>query len=146
MHRDVYGAALFDFQEKGELDEPLLLHSSYGDIEEMPVEVFYREEEDIPELEYIALQLCDGKVLDVGAGTGVHALFLQEKGFQVDALEISEIACNIMRTRGVQQVICADFFTFHEKPYDTLLFLMNGISIAGTLEGLKSLLRHAKPC
>ncbi len=144
MHRDVYGAALFDFQEKGELDEPLLLHSSYGDIEEMPVEVFYREEEDIPELEYIALQLCDGKVLDVGAGTGVHALFLQEKGFQVDALEISEIACNIMRTRGVQQVICADFFTFHEKPYDSLLFLMNGIGIAGTLEGFKNLLRHAK--
>jgi hypothetical protein len=41
MNRDVYGEALYDFQELGELKEPLLLHSSYGDIEEMPVEVFF---------------------------------------------------------------------------------------------------------
>jgi len=144
MHRDVYGEALYDFQEKGELTEPLLLHSSYGDIEEMPVEVFYREEDDIPEMEFIALSLCDGKVLDVGAGTGVHALYLQEKNFDVTALEVSEIACNIMRNRGVQQVKHEDFFKFHGEQYDTLLFLMNGIGIAGTLAGFKALLQHAK--
>src|SRR5690606_5191448 len=108
MHRDVYGEALYDFQEKGELPEPLLLHRSYGDIEEMPVEVFYREEDDIPEMEFIALSLCDGKVLDVGAGTGVHALYLQEKGFEVDAMEISATACKIMEKRGVKNVIHAD--------------------------------------
>lgn len=144
MARDVYGEALYDYKEKGELTHPLLLHSSYGDIEEMPVEVFYREEDDIPELEYIALSLCDGKVLDVGAGTGVHALYLQEKGFDVTALEISEIACNIMRERGVQHVVNQDFFQLKDQTYDTLLFLMNGIGIAGTLEGFKNLLYHAK--
>ncbi|MGN5955206.1 class I SAM-dependent methyltransferase [Sphingobacterium lactis] len=144
MARDVYGEALFDYKEKGELTHPLLLHSSYGDIEEMPVEVFYREEDDIPELEYIALSLCDRKVLDVGAGTGVHALYLQEKGFDVTALEISEIACNIMRERGVQHVVNQDFFQLKDQTFDTLLFLMNGIGIAGTLEGFKNLLHHAK--
>lgn len=144
MARDVYGEALYDYKEKGELTHPLLLHSSYGDIEEMPVEVFYREEDDIPELEYIALSLCDGKVLDVGAGTGVHALYLQEKGFDVTALEISTIACNIMRERGVQHVVNQDFFQLKDQTYDTLLFLMNGIGIAGTLEGFKNLLQHAK--
>ena len=144
MNRDVYGEALYDFHELGQLAEPLLLHSSYGDIEEMPVEVFYRQEEDIPELEFIALSLCDGKVLDVGAGAGVHALYLQEKGFEVDALEISEIACNIMRKRGVQHVIHADFFKLEGPRYDTLLFLMNGIGIAGTIDGFKKLLEHAK--
>lgn len=40
MERDVYGEALYDYLALGELGEPLLLHSSYGDIEEMPVEVF----------------------------------------------------------------------------------------------------------
>ncbi len=145
MSRDVYGDALFDYKEKGELSHPLLLHSSYGDIEEMPVEVFYRQDEDIPELEFIALSLCDGKVLDVGAGTGVHALYLQEKGFDVTALEISEIACNIMRERGVGKVVHGDFFQYGgEEKYDTLLFLMNGIGIAGTLEGFRKVLQHAK--
>ncbi len=144
MIRDVYGEALYDYHQLGKLSEPLLLHSSYGDIEEMPVDVFFRDEEDIPELEYIALSLCDGKVLDVGAGAGVHALYLQEKGFEVDALEISETACDVMHKRKVKNVIHGDFFELTNKKYDTLLFLMNGIGIAETIAGFKKLLKHSK--
>lgn len=144
MHRDVYGEALFDYHNKGSLNAPLLLHSSYGDIEEMPVEVFFREEEDFPELEHIALSLCDGHVLDVGAGVGSHALYLQERNFRVDALEISQTACNIMRDRGIHDILQGDFFTLENRQYDTLLFLMNGIGLAGTVEGFRTLLRHSK--
>lgn len=143
MNRDVYGEALSDFfLQKDTL--PLLLHASYGDTEEMPLDIFFREEEDFPELEQIALSLCDGKVLDVGAGVGGHSLYLQERGFVVDALEISQIACNIMRQRGVQHVVCADFFAYTGSRYDTLLFLMNGIGIAGGLDGFRSLLEHSE--
>ncbi|KGE15648.1 class I SAM-dependent methyltransferase [Sphingobacterium deserti] len=144
MERDVYGEALYDFYQLQTLQEPLLLHSSYGDIEEMPVEVFFREQDDFPELEHIALALCDGHVLDVGAGVGSHALFLQEKGVKVDAIECSATAAQIMRERGVQQIITGDFFELQGKHYDTLLFLMNGIGLAGTVEGFRNLLRHAK--
>lgn len=140
----MYGEALYDYQQLKELPEPLLLHSSYGDIEEMPVEVFFRDADEFPELEHIALALCDGTVLDVGAGVGNHALYLQEKGFEVDALEISSSACAIMAKRGVQHVLQGDFFTHVGKQYDTLLFLMNGIGLAGTLDGFRSLLRHSK--
>lgn len=144
MERDVYGEALYDFHSLQELKEPLLLHSSYGDVEEMPIEVFFREEEDFPELEHIALALCDGHVLDVGAGVGSHTLYLQDKGFTVDALEISETACVIMKNRGVKNIIHADFFQLKDKLYDTLLFLMNGIGLAGSIEGLREVLQHSK--
>lgn len=144
MERDVYGEALYDLHILQELKEPLLLHSSYGDIEEMPVDVFFRSEEDFPELEHIALALCDGKVLDVGAGAGGHALFLQQKGFVVDAIELSESACKIMKERGVENVMQADFFKLTDRQYDTLLFLMNGIGLAGTLDGFRALLQHSK--
>ena len=143
MYRDIFGEALNDYQHQGTLKSPLLLHSTYGDIEEMPIEVFYREEEDFPEMEFIALSLCDGKVLDVGAGVGSHVLYLQEKEFDVTALEISALACNIMQERGVQKIIQEDFFQLKEVKFDTLLFLMNGIGLAQTLEGFRSLLRHA---
>lgn len=143
-YRDIYGEALTEFHQNGELKTPLLLHSSYGDIEEMPIEVFFREEEDLPELEFIALSLCDGTVLDVGAGVGSHALYLQNKGFEVTALEISTAACNIMTERGVQKVIQEDFFELEDLKYDTLLFLMNGIGLAKSIEGFRSLLHHAK--
>src|SRR5690606_5197162 len=125
MERDVYGEALYDFHVLGELKEPLLLHSSYGDIEEMPVAVFFRDDTDFPELEHIALALCDGRVLDVGAGVGSHALYLQQQDFDVTALEISEAACSIMKQRGVQKIIREDFFALQEGNYDTLLFLID---------------------
>lgn len=142
--KDVYGEALLEYHQNGELKSPLLLHSTYGDIEEMPVEVFFREDEDFPELEFIALSLCDGKVLDVGAGVGSHALYLQEKEFNVTALEISPSACTIMKERGVKNIIQEDFHIFEGQQYDTLLFLMNGIGLAKTLEGFRQLLVHAK--
>lgn len=144
MYRDVYGEALTHFHQKGELPSPLLLHSTYGDIEEMPVEIFFRDEEDFPELEFIALSLCDGKVLDVGAGVGSHALYLQNKSFDVTALEISNKACNIMQERGVHQIVKCDFWTFEKEKFDTLLFLMNGIGLAEDLDGFRKLLRHAQ--
>src|SRR5690606_17565182 len=50
----------------------------------------------------------------------------------------------IMEKRGVNHVIHADFFKFSDKKYDTLLFLMNGIGIAETLDGFRNLLKHSK--
>lgn len=144
MQRDIYGEALQEFHLQQKIESPLLLHSTYGDIEEMPIEVFFRDQEDFPELEFIALSLCDGKVLDVGAGVGSHALYLQDKKFDVTALEISSAACNIMKSRGVKQIIQEDFFNLKEQQYDTLLFLMNGIGLAGTVDGFRLLLQHSK--
>src|SRR5690606_21706324 len=66
------------------------------------------------------------------------------QGVPVEAIDISALACQIMVERGVEQAIHSDFFELEAKSYDTLLFLMNGIGIAQTLDGLKSLLRHAK--
>jgi len=144
MHRDVYGEALDDYFVHQEEKFPLLLHTSYGDQDEMPVEIFFREPEDFPELEFIGLSLCDGRVLDVGAGVGSHSLYLQEKGFEVDALELSQTACHIMQQRGVQHIICEDFYKFNCQKYDTLLLLMNGIGLAGDIDGFRKLLEHSK--
>ncbi|PUV22668.1 MULTISPECIES: class I SAM-dependent methyltransferase [Sphingobacterium] len=144
MFRDVYGEALDDYFVHQEEKFPLMLYTSYGEEEEMPVEVFFRDADDFPELEFIALSLCDGRVLDVGAGVGSHSLYLQDKGFEVDALEISPTACHIMQQRGVQNIICQNFYQFNGQKYDTLLFLMNGVGISRDIAGFKQLLHHSK--
>ncbi len=143
MTPDVLGSALHDYF-LGNRREKLRLHTSYGEVEEMPIEVFFREPDDFPELEHIALALCDGHILDVGAGAGSHALYLQTRGQEVTALEHSPLACSVMRQRGVQQVLQQDFFDYQEDRYDTLLFLMNGIGLSGTIAGLSKLLRHCR--
>ncbi|MEC3880838.1 class I SAM-dependent methyltransferase [Parapedobacter sp. 10938] len=143
MPLDVLGRALHDYLQGNRKDE-LLTHTGFGGVEEMPVAEFFRQPIDFPELEHIALALCDGHVLDVGAGAGSHALFLQKQGRDVTALERSPLACEVMRARGVKQVVMADFFAYADGRYDTLLFLMNGIGVAGNIEGLKKLLNHCK--
>ena len=139
---DVFGKALIDFYENGEADI-LWLHNSYDEPEEMPVDFFYRDDEDMPVLELQALQMCTGKVLDIGAGVGSHALVLQAFNIDVTAIDVSEAAVNIMKDRGVKKAFVQDIFTYKEK-FDTILMLMNGIGLTGTLPGFKDFLIRLK--
>jgi len=139
---DVFGKALSDFYTKGKADV-LWLHNSYDEPEEMPVDVFFRAEDEMPPLEHYALSRCYGNVLDVGAGVGSHTLILQELGHKVTAIDISADAVKIMQQRGVKKALVQDVFTTIEK-FDTLLFLMNGIGLTGTLSGFIDFLNKAK--
>jgi SAM-dependent methyltransferase len=109
----------------------------------MPAALFFREGPDLFPFEIYALELCRGRVLDVGAGTGVHSLELQARGFDVTAIEIQPELVAIQRDRGVQRRVCADFTTWAEDRFDTVLMLMNGIGPVGTLAGLDRYLEHA---
>ncbi|MGX5691246.1 class I SAM-dependent methyltransferase [Arcticibacter tournemirensis] len=140
---DIFGEALSDYYYKGRA-ETLWLHNSYAEPEEMPVDVFFRTEEEMPELELLALEYSRGKILDIGAGVGSHALMMQKQGRNVTALEQSTQACLIMKTLGVNKVINDDIFAFRNETFDTLLLLMNGIGLCGTIEGLHLFLNHAR--
>ncbi|RYY36830.1 MAG: methyltransferase domain-containing protein [Sphingobacteriaceae bacterium] len=140
---DVLGQAIYDHHHQAR-NHKLWIHNRYGDKEEMPVETYFRDEDDMPDLEWLALNECRGSVLDIGAGAGSHALVLQQRGFDVAALEISPLAAAVMRERGVNNVIEADIFNYSAQRYDTLLLLMNGIGLTGTLQNLRMFLRHAK--
>jgi SAM-dependent methyltransferase len=139
---DVFGKALLDFYTKSKPDT-LWLHNSYGEPEEMPLDIFFRNPEEMPDLEIEALRHCRGSILDVGAGVGSHTLYLQQHLQAVTALDISVGAAAIMKERGVKKVVEQDIFSLETK-YDTLLFLMNGIGLTGTIDGFKSFLEKAK--
>lgn len=143
-NEDVYGAALMDYYTNAKV-APLLLYTNNSLTNEiMPIDLFFRGKDEFPEQELIALALCDGKVLDIGAGVGSHTLYLQEVGFDVTALELSTPACEIMEKRGVKKIINENIFDYQNEKYDTLLFLMNGIGLVENIEGLKGLFEHAK--
>ena len=140
---DVFGEALKDQFTKPPA-ETLWVHNSYDEPEEMPVDVYFRGEDEMPELELTALAMCKGKVLDVGAGVGSHALILQKRGFNVTGMDISAPAVTIMKQRGLKQAIEGNILTYKEDTYDTLLFMMNGIGLTGSIAGLKAFLQHVK--
>lgn len=140
---DVLGQAIFDYYHQLSSDA-LWIHNQYGPKEEMPVSTFFRYADDMPDLELFAISECMGKVLDIGAGAGSHALLLQDRGVDVAAFDISPLAVQIMQERGVKKAFEADIYTFHPGKFDTLLLLMNGIGLAGDLNGLRTLLNHLK--
>lgn len=140
---DVFGQALYDYYKKKSPGK-LWIHNTYGAKEEMPVQVYFRNAEDMPDLELIALQNCSGRVLDIGAGAGSHALLLQEKGADVTALEISPKAAEVMKLRGVSAIVEQDIFKFQTGGFDTLLLLMNGIGVTGNISRLKAFFQLSK--
>lgn len=110
----------------------------------IPIEVLFRSFDEMPELEKKALSLCKGSILDVGAGAGSHAIYLQDLGYKVTAIDISQGAVDFMKSNGLNAQKC-NFFDFKsEEKFDVVLMLMNGIGIAGKLSNLEATLTHAK--
>lgn len=135
----VFDTAILDFYNK-EFRGPLLINNHYGSSDEMPLDVYFRDASSLNGLESYAISLCQGDVLDVGAGVGALSLILQDSGINVDAIEQSTVCCEIMLSQGVKDVINHDFLTFHlSKKYDTLLMMMNGFGISGTINQLPKL-------
>lgn len=113
--------------------------------DEMPVAHLFRSEQEMPQLEKRALELVRGKVLDIGAGAGCHALVLKKKGFEVKAIDVSPLSCEVMKARGIEDVECINLFDPQlQGKFDTILLLMNGTGIAGKLARLPMLLNRLK--
>ena len=131
---DPMGRAIADYWKTKKADR-LRVFSPMFEEDEIPLTTLFRKYKAMPEIERKALDMATGKMLDVGAGSGCHSLVLKEKGIDVTAIDISPLSVETMKDRVVQKVIEQDFFTL-EGQYDTILMLMNGIGIVGTLDRL----------
>ena len=142
--KDPMGAAIADYFKHHKSDR-LRVFSSQFDEDEIPVKELFRAEKQMPLLERTALSMATGKILDVGAGSGCHSLALQEAGKEVHAIDISPLAVEVMKQRGVRNVSQTNLFDERFcEPYDTLLMLMNGSGIIGKLENLPAFFKKMK--
>lgn len=144
VDKDPMGAAISDFFSQRKTDH-LRVFSSQFDEDEIPVSQLFRTKHNMPVLEKTALKLAEGRILDVGAGSGCHALALQEMGKEVCAIDISPLSVKTMQERGVKEVRLTNLFneTFDET-FDTILMLMNGSGIIGRLEHMDRFFRRMK--
>ncbi|OGN99680.1 MAG: hypothetical protein A2Y90_06635 [Chloroflexi bacterium RBG_13_52_12] len=136
-----FGAAIKDFYA-GDNTAEVKIYRDDGIVSVMAISAFFRSATDF-QLDRVLLDNCRGRVLDVGAGAGIHSQYLQSKGFSVCAMDVSPEACEVMRKRGVKEVRCASFTDFIAEPFDTLLILGRSICMVETLAGLDDFLRDA---
>ena len=141
--QDPFEKAFYDYLD-GNINATIVVNINKGEADDIPISYFFRAYENMPELEKKALDLCYGSILDIGAGSGSHSLFLQDNGADVTALDIKKGFVDIMKKRGVKRVIQSDIFDFKGHKFDTLLMMMNGIGFAENFDGLSVFLRSAK--
>ena len=136
-------AALLAYHE-GQRDAKLVVRTDLRTVEEWPVSLFFRESDDFPPLEREALELCGTRVIDVGAGAGPHTLALLERGHDVLAVESLPEIASLLQERGLPRVTVCALDELPAGQADTVLMLMNGLGLAGTLDGLVPLLESAR--
>jgi len=147
--KDLFGKAILDFQTTAS-PSTLVTETNISEADEMEVAYLFRTYKEMPKIEQKALQLSKGKVLDVGCGAGSHTLYLQEKGLEVTAIDISENAIKACHLRGLQNVKVQNVLDLgkdpdsHQDKFDTILLLMNGTGIFGTLAETSKYLQKLK--
>jgi SAM-dependent methyltransferase len=143
--KDLFGKAILDYQTN-DASEDLITETSISEADEMPVSYLFRTYNEMPKLEQKALQLAKGNVLDVGCGAGSHSLALQnERNLEVTAIDISENAVKACHHRGLKNVFVMHLLDLNPSTkFDTILLLMNGTGIFGTLKETDNYLQKLK--
>jgi len=146
--KDLFGKAILDYQTNNS-PEDLITATSISDEDEMSVSYLFRSFEEMPILEQKALKLAKGKILDVGCGAGSHSLYLQkERNLEVIAIDISENAVKACKLRNLQNVKIQNILEMEvddlDSKFDTILLLMNGTGIFGTLKNTSQFLQKLK--
>lgn len=134
-----HGRALLAYFE-GDTSAELILRRDDGLASPLPVRHFFRGPGEFSPLERTALDACRGRILDIGAGSGLHSLELVARGHDVVAIDICPEAVHVMRRRGLVDAHCADVLSFDGGVFDTLFLLGHGIGMAETRSGLAGFL------
>jgi SAM-dependent methyltransferase len=141
---DVFGEALWDHFNHPKSKE-LITWTDLTEEDSVPLSYFFREFMEMPKLERHALELTKGRTLDIGCGSGCHSLYLQnEKKIDVTGIDNSAGAIKTAKKRGVKNLIESSIFDCEVTYFDTLLLLMNGPGVCGTLDKLEELLIKIK--
>ena len=139
---DIFGQLVYDV-DQNKTPENILVHSDICDVDILPQSVLFRDKNFLFEVEYTALPLCYGRILDVGSGTGCLSKILLEEDHQVESIDISPACVEYQNKNGLISK-CIDFFEFTGEKFDTILLMMNGVGIAGTKDRMPKFFSKVK--
>jgi SAM-dependent methyltransferase len=106
--------------------------------------LYFTEHDEWSKSEKEVLSEVAGRVLDIGCGAGRHSLYVQSKGLEVTAIDLSPGAVKLAKMRGVKKAIVRsinEVDLFKEDSFETVLMLGNNFGLFGSAAGAKRLLR-----
>jgi len=143
---EFFGEALYAYWKGDRNSKFYLVYISGEKIDELDkyeldLGIYFRNYDQLNNLEKKLISLSHGKILDVGCGTGYYIPELMKRG-DTEGIDISEKVIKIAREMGLRNCKLGNIFEFKaDKKYDTITLLQNNIGIAETLPKAKRLLK-----
>lgn len=106
--------------------------------------VYFADYKDWPKDLKQAIKYVKGRVLDIGTGAGRAALYLQDKGHEVIAIDNSPLAIQVCKKRGVKKakvMPIEEINKFKLDYFDTILMLGSNFGLFGNYKKAKRLLK-----
>lgn len=144
QQEDAFGRGLLDQFERGHVRVIVERDDGYVDTESMAW--YFDDFRRWHSSERRVLRHVRGRVLDVGAGAGRVALELQRRGHEVVAIDISPLAIDICRKRGVRDARVLPFTRIESSlgPFDTVTMFGNNFGLFATPRRARWLLRRLR--
>lgn len=142
--QDAHGHALLDYLNDESGYE--IIERDDGYIEPLGTQFYFSQYDEWSEPEKEALQYVRGLVLDIGCGAGRHALYLQENGVDVAGIDVSPLAVEVCRKRGLKkvQILSVTGVTAKLGVFDTIIMFGNNFGLVENPRKARWLLKRFK--
>jgi SAM-dependent methyltransferase len=140
---DAFGHEVYDYLEGENEHEIVERDDGYITVTNAP-RLYFAGYDDWPAHDQEAMRHVAGRVLDIGCGAGRHCLYLQEQGLDVLGIDISPLAVEVCKRRGVKQAAVVPITRAGRSlgTFDTLLLLGHNIGLLGDYTRAQWLLRR----
>lgn len=128
---DAFGEALLEYL-LGDTGVQAVIERDDGLLDSADTPGYFAPPERWDDLDRWCCESLSGRLLDIGAGAGRHSLFLQERECAVTALDISPLAIEVCRRRGVRDVFVGsveELALTNPEPFDGFLLLGNNLGL-----------------
>jgi SAM-dependent methyltransferase len=141
---DAYGRLIADYHETGEGIEIVERHDGFINANANGPAIYFFPFRKWPRAERTAMRLARGRVLDVGCGAGRVSLYLQERGHEVIGIDLSPLAAEVSRRRGVKDAreLSVTRVSRRLGAFDTIVMFGNNFGLVGSKRRAPWLLRR----
>jgi SAM-dependent methyltransferase len=144
--RDAYGHQIYDYHMGIKSIEIIERDDGLVDYTDSLPGAYFSDYPDWPEYEREGMKYVEGRVLDIGCGAGRHCLYLQEQGHEVVGIDLSPLAVEVCRERGVRDARLLNITQIDSRlgTFDTILMMGNNFGLVGNIRRARWLLRKFK--
>jgi SAM-dependent methyltransferase len=144
--QDAYGHELYDFFKGGQRpgsvmeiverdDGYIVAHGDAG--------IYFNDYKKWPPHYKKAMRYVRGRVLDIGCGAGRCSLYLQRKGLDVVGIDISPLAIQVCKERGLRDARVLSISQINKELgiFDTVIMMGNNFGLFGSFAGARRILK-----